>query len=197
LRGSELLSVPCVDGLQHKGVGKTHVKPDGNVEVQGRAWKFGDNINTDEIIPARYINVSDPEILARHCREDADETFASKVQRGDIIVAGHNFGCGSSREHAPLCIKTAGVSCVIAATFARIFSRNAINIGLPILECAEAADKIKEGDTVCVDFAGGLIENITRDESYRAVPFPEFMREIVKAGGLMNWAVAHMGSDNS
>ena len=181
----------------HKGIGEAHMKPAGSVEVQGRAWKFGDNINTDEIIPARYLNVSDPEILARHCMEDADETFAGKVQRGDMIVAGHNFGCGSSREHAPLCIREAGVSCVIGATFARIFSRNAINIGLPILECAEAADKIQEGDAVRVDFAEGVIEDITRDESYRAAPFPEFMREIIEAGGLMNWAMAHMGSGNT
>lgn len=177
--------------------GNEYMKPSGSVVVQGRAWKFGDNVNTDEIIPARYLNVSDPEILARHCMEDADERFAGSVRAGDIIVAGHNFGCGSSREHAPLCIKAAGVSCVIGATFARIFNRNAINIGLPILECAEAADKIQEGDTVRVDFAQGLIENVTRNETYRAAPFPEFMREIIEAGGLMNWAMAHVGRDGT
>ena len=173
------------------------MKSVGSLLAQGRVWKFGDNVNTDEIIPARYLNISDPEILAQHCMEDADATFAGKVQPGDIIVAGHNFGCGSSREHAPLCIRAVGVSCVIGATFARIFNRNAINIGLPILECAEVADKVQEGDTVRVDFAEGVIENITRVESYRAAPFPEFMREIIGAGGLMNWAMEHMGNDRT
>ena len=160
--------------------------------VQGRAWRFGDNINTDEIIPARYLNVTDSAVLARHCMEGADETFAQKVHPGDVIVAGHNFGCGSSREHAPVCIKAAGVSCVIGATFARIFYRNAINTGLPILECGEASEKVQEGDSVRVDLGTGLIEDLTRGESYRAAALPDFMREIISSGGLMKWAMAHM-----
>jgi 3-isopropylmalate dehydratase small subunit len=169
--------------------------PSENATAQGRVWKFGDNVNTDEIIPAIYLNITEGEILAQHCMEGIDATFAKTVQEGDVIVAGRNFGCGSSREHAPLCIKAAGVSCVIAATLARIFFRNAINIGLPVFECAEAADKIQEGDALRVDFAAGLIENVTRGESYRAAPLPEFMREIIRAGGLMNWPTAHMGGD--
>jgi len=166
-----------------------------NATTQGRVWKFGDNVNTDEIIPAKYLNITEGEILAQHCMEGIDATFAKAVQEGDVMVAGRNFGCGSSREHAPLCIKAAGISCVIAVTLARIFFRNAINIGLPVFECAEGADKIQEGDTLRVDFAAGLIENVTRAESYRAVPLPEFMREIIRVGGLMNWATAHMGSN--
>lgn len=164
---------------------------------QGRGWKFGDNVNTDDIIPARYLNVSDGKLLAEHCMEGVSETFPREVQPGDIIVGGRNFGCGSSREHAPLCIKAAGLFCVIGATFARIFYRNAINIGLPILECPDAAEKIQEGDELRVDLAAGQIENVTRGESYRAAPFPEFMQDIVREGGLMNWAMAHMRSDAS
>jgi 3-isopropylmalate dehydratase small subunit len=158
--------------------------------MEGRAWNFGDNVNTDEIIPAKYLNISDGELLAAHCMEGLDETFAERVQKGDVIVAGRNFGCGSSREHAPLCIKAAGVSCVIAATFARIFFRNAINIGLPVLECAETAEKVQEGDTLRIDAAAGLIEDVTHGGSYRAAPLPEFMRDIIAAGGLMDWAMA-------
>jgi len=154
-------------------------------------------VNTDEIIPARYLNVTDPEILARHCMEGVDPAFAQKAKPGDILVAGSNFGCGSSREHAPVSIKAAGVFCVIGATFARIFYRNAINMGLPILQCREASERIQEGDRLRVDLAAGVIENLTRNESYRAAPFPGFMREIVQAGGLMNWAMTHMRGDVS
>jgi 3-isopropylmalate dehydratase small subunit len=153
--------------------------------VAGRAWKFGDDVDTDVIIPARYLNVSDPEELARHCMEDADPDFAGRVRPGDVIVAGKNFGCGSSREHAPLAIKACGVACVVAASFARIFYRNAFNIGLPILECPEAAERVAAGDVLEIDLAAGLIRNRTRNEEYRARPVPEFMREIVAAGGLV------------
>ncbi len=173
------------------------MKSTQDMVVHGRAWRFGDNVNTDEIIPARYLNETDIAVLARHCMEGVDERFASKVQPGDVIVAGRNFGCGSSREHAPLCIKAAGVSCVIGATFARIFYRNAINMGLPILECGEASERVHEGDSVRVDFGAGVIENVTRGESYRAAPFPDFMREIIRSGGLMSWAMAHMAPDSS
>ncbi|MBO8129143.1 MAG: 3-isopropylmalate dehydratase small subunit [Peptococcaceae bacterium] len=157
------------------------------MKLQGRAWKFGDNIDTDVIIPARYLNTTDPEELAKHCMEDADPSFAARVQEGDIIVGGANFGCGSSREHAPLAIKSAGVACVIARSFARIFYRNAFNIGLPILECSEAVDGIAAGDTVSVDTATGVITNITRRETYQAQPIPSFMQEIIAAGGLINY----------
>ncbi|NMA14867.1 MAG: 3-isopropylmalate dehydratase small subunit [Clostridia bacterium] len=153
--------------------------------IKGRTWKFGINIDTDAIIPARYLNTSLPEELAKHCMEDADPTFPQKVAEGDIIVAGKNFGCGSSREHAPIAIKAAGVSCVIAPTFARIFYRNAINIGLPIMECPEAAAGIKEGDIVEVNTDTGVIINITTGEEFQAAPLPEFMQEIISAGGLM------------
>lgn len=152
---------------------------------KGKAWKFGTNIDTDAIIPARYLNTSSPEELAKHCMEDADPAFTEKVGRGDIIVAGKNFGCGSSREHAPICIKAAGVSCVIAPTFARIFYRNAVNIGLPILESQEASDAIKEGDVVEVNTDTGVITNVTTGITYQAAPFPEFMQKIMAAGGLM------------
>lgn len=157
------------------------------MEFIGRVWKFGDDIDTDAIIPARYLNTSEPEELAKHCMEDADATFPQKVQPGDIIVAGKNFGCGSSREHAPIAIKAAKVSCVIAPSFARIFYRNAINIGLPIFECEEAAREIQEGDEVKVDAVSGEITNLTTGKKYRAVPFPEFMQEIINAGGLMKY----------
>jgi 3-isopropylmalate/(R)-2-methylmalate dehydratase small subunit len=152
----------------------------------GRAHRYGDNIDTDVIIPARYLNTSDPKELALHCMEDIDRDFAGKVKGGDFIVAGENFGCGSSREHAPLSIKATGISCVIAASFARIFYRNAINIGLPILECKEASEDIRPGDALTVDLEKGTVQNRTRKTEYRAQPFPEFMQEIIRAGGLVN-----------
>ncbi|MBP1918670.1 3-isopropylmalate dehydratase small subunit [Youngiibacter multivorans] len=155
--------------------------------ARGKVFKYGDNVDTDVIIPARYLNTSDAKELAAHCMEDIDAEFGNKVENGDIIVADKNFGCGSSREHAPLAIKTAGVSCVIAKTFARIFYRNSINIGLPILECVEAAEKIKGGDVVEVNFDTGVITNVTRGESYQGQAFPEFMQEIIKADGLVNY----------
>ncbi|MDK2888430.1 MAG: 3-isopropylmalate/(R)-2-methylmalate dehydratase small subunit [Thermoanaerobacter sp.] len=161
-------------------------------QLRGKAWKFGDDIDTDAIIPARYLNTSDPQELAAHCMEDADPSFAGKVQPGDIIVAGKNFGCGSSREHAPIAIKAAGVSCVIAASFARIFYRNAFNIGLPIFESPEAAAKIREGDEVMVDVESGTITNLTRREQYRATPVPPFMQEIIAAGGLINYVARRL-----
>ena len=153
----------------------------------GRVFKYGDNVDTDVIIPARYLNSSDPKELAAHCMEDIDKDFVAKVTKGDLIVAEKNFGCGSSREHAPIAIKAAGVSCVIAETFARIFYRNAINIGLPIIECPEAAGKIMAGDEVEVDFDSGVITNRTRGESYRGQAFPEFMQKIIAAEGLINY----------
>ena len=156
------------------------------MNVKGFVHKYPDNVDTDVIIPARYLNTSDPKELAAHCMEDIDTEFVKKVRPGDIMVAGFNFGCGSSREHAPLVIKTCGVSCVIAKTFARIFYRNAINIGLPILECPAAAEAIQDGDEVSVDFDTGLITNHTRNESYQAEAFPPFIQEIISAGGLMN-----------
>lgn len=158
------------------------------MKLKGKAWKFGDDVNTDEIIPARYLNTTDPKELAAHCMEDSDRPdFAQKVRPGDIIVAGKNFGCGSSREHAPISIKATGVSCVIAQSFARIFFRNAINIGLPILESPQAAERIEDGDEVEVDLAKGEIRNLTKGERYKAVPFPDFMQEIIRAGGLMKY----------
>lgn len=156
------------------------------MNAKGRVFRYGDNVDTDVIIPARYLNTSDPKELAMHCMEDIDATFIQKVQEGDIIVADKNFGCGSSREHAPIAIKAAGVSCVIARTFARIFYRNAINIGLPILECEAAADGIKQGDEVEVNFDTGVITNKTKGETYQGEPFPEFMQDIIKKGGLVN-----------
>lgn len=157
------------------------------MKLKGKVWKFKDNINTDEIIPARYLNTFDEKELAKHCMEDADKNFPKKVKSGDIIVAGKNFGCGSSREHAPICIKGAGISCVIAETFARIFYRNAINIGLPILESAEASANIKEGDTIEVDLDSGKIKNLTANKTYQATAFPPFMQELINAGGLMEY----------
>ncbi len=157
------------------------------MEAQGKVFRYGNNVDTDVIIPARYLNTSDAKELAKHCMEDIDETFVTRVQKGDMIVAGKNFGCGSSREHAPLVIKTSGVSCVIAQTFARIFYRNAINIGLPILECAEAVEHIEEGDIVKVDFNTGKITNVTKNETYMAQPFPEFMQKIIQSNGLVNY----------
>lgn len=154
--------------------------------AKGKVFKFGDNIDTDVIIPARYLNTSDVKELAKYCMVDIDKDFASKVQQGDIIVATKNFGCGSSREHAPIAIGGAGVSCVIASSFARIFYRNAINIGLPILECDEAANEINENDIVEVDFDSGQINNITQGKKYQATPFPSFIQKIISAGGLLN-----------
>jgi len=155
--------------------------------IKGRVLKYGSNVDTDVIIPARYLNSSDPKELAAHCIEDIDSEFSQKVKAGDIMVAGRNFGCGSSREHAPIAIKASGIACIIAETFARIFYRNAINIGLPIMECPEAAKDIEDGDEVKVDVNTGVIENITRGRSYQAAPFPEFMQEIIKADGLINY----------
>ena len=158
------------------------------MKLKGKIHKFGDNINTDEIIPARYLNTSDPEELAKHCMEDADPKFASKVQKGDIIMGGENFGCGSSREHAPIAIKAAGVSCVIAKSFARIFYRNAINIGLPIFTSVEAVKNLKKGDTAEVDVNKGRITKAGRKTAYDAEVFPDFIKDIVKSGGLMESA---------
>ena len=157
------------------------------MKLQGKTYKFGDNINTDEIIPARYLNTIDEKELASHCMEDADPTFPAKVKKGDVIVGGKNFGCGSSREHAPLSIKAAGVSCVIAESFARIFFRNCINIGLPILENKKASREIKEGDTLEIDLGQGIIKNKTKKTEYTTQAFPEFMQRIVRAGGLMKY----------
>lgn len=155
------------------------------MKVCGHVFKYGDNVDTDVIIPARYLNATKGEELAKHCMEDIDREFVNKVQPGDIIVAEKNFGCGSSREHAPLAIKCAGVSCVIAETFARIFYRNSINIGLPIIECPQAAKAICAGDEVEVDFDSGVITNITRGETYKGQSFPPFMQNIIQAGGLV------------
>ncbi len=155
------------------------------MDAKGRVHKYQDNVDTDVIIPARYLNTKDHAELASHCMEDIDPDFVKNVKPGDIIVAGENFGCGSSREHAPIAIKASGVSCVIATTFARIFYRNAINIGLPILECPEASRGIDDGDQVEVDFSKGEIRNVTKNETYTAAPFPEFIRGIINAGGLM------------
>ena len=159
--------------------------------MQGQVWKFGNNIDTDLIIPARYLNTSDPKELAEHAMEDADPTWVKKMAKGDFIVGGENFGCGSSREHAPIALKAAGVSAVIAKSFARIFYRNAINIGLPILESAEAAEEIKEGDTIEVDLAAGAIKDQTSGKSFKAEPFPPFMQKIIDAGGLINYLKQH------
>jgi 3-isopropylmalate/(R)-2-methylmalate dehydratase small subunit len=154
---------------------------------KGTVWKFGDNINTDEIIPARYLNTIDPVELAKHCMEDADAAFPSKVKQGDIMMGGANFGCGSSREHAPISIKASGVSLVIAKTFARIFFRNAINIGLPILECPAVVDETKTGDVIEVDLQAGTIKNVTSGKSYTSAKYPSFMQELINAGGLLEW----------
>jgi 3-isopropylmalate/(R)-2-methylmalate dehydratase small subunit len=155
--------------------------------IKGKVVKYGDNVDTDVIIPARYLNSSDPAELAAHCMEDLDADFSKKIKPGDIMVATKNFGCGSSREHAPIAIKAAGISIVIAETFARIFYRNAINIGLPILECKEAAIDINNGDEVSVDINTGIITNLTKNKTYTAQPFPKFMKEIIAADGLINY----------
>ena len=157
------------------------------MQAKGRVFKYGDNVDTDVIIPARYLNSSDPAELATHCMEDIDRNFVKKVHKGDIIVANKNFGCGSSREHAPIAIKAAGVSCVIAETFARIFYRNSINIGLPIIECPEAAREIEAGDEVEIDFDSGMIYDRTKGTQYKGQAFPEFMQKIIKAEGLINY----------
>lgn len=154
------------------------------VKAKGTVYRYGDNVDTDVIIPARYLNTSIPSELAKHCMEDIDTDFSSTVKEGDIIVADKNFGCGSSREHAPIAIKASGVSCVIARTFARIFFRNSINIGLPILECPEACDNIEKGDEVEVDFTTGKIINLTKNLEFQAEPFPPFMQSLIEAGGL-------------
>lgn len=155
------------------------------MNAKGFVHKYGDNVDTDVIIPARYLNTANHKDLAAHCMEDIDTGFVKKVRQGDVIVGGYNFGCGSSREHAPIAIKESGISCVIAKTFARIFYRNSINIGLAILECEEASEKIQDGDEVAIDFDTGVITNVTRGETYQALPFPEFIKDIIHAGGLM------------
>ena len=155
------------------------------MNTQGTVFKYPDNVDTDVIIPARYLNTSDAQELAKHCMEDIDTEFVKKVQPGDIMVAGWNFGCGSSREHAPLVIKTCGTGCVIAKSFARIFYRNAINIGLPILECEAAADEIETGHQVSVDFDTGIITDVTTGKTYQAQPFPPFIQNIISKGGLL------------
>lgn len=156
------------------------------MDAKGTVHKYGNNVDTDVIIPARYLNIHDPKELASHCMEDIDADFVKKVRVGDIVVAGENFGCGSSREHAPATMKTCGVSCVIATTFARIFYRNSINIGLPILECQEASQKIDDGDEVEVDFSTGVITNLTKKETYQALPFPDFIKDMIAKGGLLS-----------
>ena len=169
------------------------------MRLKGKTWKFGADIDTDQIIPARYLNTSDPKELAKHCMEDADPEFVKKMKLGDIIVADKNFGCGSSREHAPIAIKTAGISCVIAKSFARIFYRNSFNMGLPIVECPEAVDAIKEGDEVEVDLGSGEIKIIKsqisnlKSQIFHAQPIPPFMQELLNTGGLMEWVKKKIG----
>ena len=163
------------------------------MKAHGKVHKYGDNVDTDVIIPARHLNTSDHKELASHCMEDIDTEFVKKVKRGDIMVSGENFGCGSSREHAPIAIKASGIDCVIAKTFARIFYRNAINIGLPILECPEASEKIQDGDEVSIDFDSGVITNETKGETYQALPFPDFIKDIMAKGGL----IAQISGKNS
>lgn len=164
------------------------------MQIEGKAWCFGANLDTDGIIPARYLNTSDPGELAAHCMEDADPAFASRVAPGDVVVAGKNCGCGSSREHAPLALKAAGVGAVIAPSFARIFFRNSFNIGLPILECPEAAAGIEAGDRVRVDFERGLITDLTTGREYKAQPIPPFMQKIIECGGLINYVRERIGT---
>ncbi len=161
--------------------------------LKGRVWRFGDDVDTDAIIPARYLNTSDPLELAKHVMEDADKDFPKKAQKGDIMVAGKNFGCGSSREHAPIAIKAAGLQGVIAKSFARIFYRNSFNIGLPIFESVEASEGIREGDIVEIDADKGIIRNKTRNEEYSAKPIPPFMQELISAGGLIEWTKRKLG----
>ncbi|MBF0342747.1 MAG: 3-isopropylmalate dehydratase small subunit [Nitrospirae bacterium] len=163
------------------------------MQLKGKVWKFGRDIDTDAIIPARYLNTADPVELAKHVMEDADKDFASKVQTGDVIVAGANFGCGSSREHAPIAIKAAEVGAIVASSFARIFYRNAFNIGLPIFESPEAVEHIKEGDVVEIDTSTGLISNLTTGSQYHAKPIPPFMEELINSGGLIQWTRNKLG----
>jgi 3-isopropylmalate/(R)-2-methylmalate dehydratase small subunit len=167
------------------------------VKLRGKVHKYGADVNTDVIIPARYLNVYDPAELAQHCMEDLDPEFLKKVKAGDIIVAGSNFGCGSSREHAPLAIKAAGISCVIAKSFARIFYRNSMNIGLPILECEEAVDKTEARDTLEVELSTGEIVNITKKLTFQAKPFPDFMLQLIKAGGLIEYTKRKIAANRS
>ncbi|MCH4072737.1 3-isopropylmalate dehydratase small subunit [Pseudoramibacter sp.] len=162
------------------------------MNAKGKVFRYGDNVDTDVIIPARYLNTSDPLELAQHCMEDIDKDFVNNVHKGDIIVADDNFGCGSSREHAPISIKASGVSCVIANSFARIFYRNAINIGLPILECPEAVKVIEAGDEVEVDFDSGKITDLTKNQSFQGQAFPPFMQQLIQAGGLVNYVNKNM-----
>ena len=162
------------------------------MNAKGKVFRYGDNVDTDVIIPARYLNTSDPLELAQPCMEDIDQDFVNNVHKGDIIVADDNFGCGSSREHAPISIKASGVSCVIANSFARIFYRNSINIGLPILECPEAVKVIEAGDEVEVDFDSGKITDITKNQSFQGQAFPPFMQELIQAGGLVNYVNENM-----
>ena len=163
---------------------------------QGTAFWYGDNVDTDVIIPARYLNAPSAEELAKHCMEDIDPSFVSEVKAGDIMVGGENFGCGSSREHAPIAIRASGISCVIAASFARIFYRNAINIGFPILECPEAAKGIRKGDAVSVDAESGIITNLTTGKTFQATPFPAFINRIIENGGLLPYLVKKQGGDS-
>ena len=167
------------------------------MKLRGKVHKYGDDVNTDVIIPARYLNVYDPAELAQHCMEDLDPEFLRKAKPGDIIVAGSNFGCGSSREHAPLAIKAAGISCVIAKSFARIFYRNALNTGLPILECEEAAAKTQAGDILEVELSTGEIANITRGLTFKAKPYPAFMLELIEAGGLIEYTKRKIATQRS
>lgn len=162
------------------------------MSISGTVWKYGDNVNTDVIIPARYLNVSTPEELARHCMEDLDPGFAGQVQPGDLIVAGENFGCGSSREHAPLALRGAGVACVVAKSFARIFYRNGINVGLPILECPQAVEETEAGDQLTVDLEVGTVTNLRTGRTYHTSPFPPFIMEIIQAGGLVPYTRARL-----
>ncbi len=166
------------------------------MDAKGKVFKYGKNVDTDVIIPARHLTTADPVALAAHCMEDLDTTFVERVEPGDVIVAGENFGCGSSREHAPIAIKASGVSCVIAPSFARIFYRNAINMGLPIMESAEAAEKINDGDIVEVDFTKGVIHDLTTGETFQAEPFPEFIQKIIAADGLLGYTIKKSGEQS-
>lgn len=165
------------------------------MKIKGKVWKFGDNIDTDAIIPARYLNTSDPKELAKHVMEDADSSFPSKLKPGDIIIGGRNFGCGSSREHAPIAIKAAGVQAVVAKSFARIFFRNAFNIGLPIFEVPELVDETNEGDELEIDMDSGEIVNLNKNKKYNTKPIPAFMQELIKAGGLVEWTKQRLSTE--
>ncbi|NLT73353.1 MAG: 3-isopropylmalate dehydratase small subunit [Chloroflexi bacterium] len=164
--------------------------------LEGRVWKYGDNIDTDAIIPARYLNTSSEAELAAHCMEDWDTSFVANVQPGDIVVAGKNFGCGSSREHAPVALKASGIACVVAETFARIFYRNALNIGLPILECPEAAQATLAGHTLEIDLSAGRIRNVDTGQTYQSTPYPEFMLALIEAGGLVEYTRRKLAEDH-